>query len=67
MFEGEDGRPCIKWRKKKTVRGIKEKTERIEEEPKGVWNIRDKEGEETEIGREEKAEAEECKDTKRNY
>ena len=33
---GEDGRPCIKWRKKKTVRGIKKKTERMEKDPKGV-------------------------------
>ena len=34
MSEGEDGRPFIEWRKKKTVRGFKEKNERIEEEPK---------------------------------
>ena len=44
MSEGEDGRPCIQWRKKKTVRGIKEKTEIIEKEPKGVWYIRDEDG-----------------------
>ena len=31
---------------KKPVRGIKEKTERIEEEPKGVQYITDKEWEE---------------------
>ena len=44
LSEGEEGRPCIQWRKKKTLMGIKEKTERMEEEPKGVRYITDKEG-----------------------
>ena len=29
MSEGKDGRPCIKWRRKKTRRGSKEKTEEL--------------------------------------
>ena len=29
MSEGEDGRPCIKWRSKKTGRGSREKTEEL--------------------------------------
>ena len=45
MSEGENGRKCIKWRKKKTVRRIKEKTERMENEPKGVQYITDEEAE----------------------
>ena len=35
LSEGEDWRPCIKWRKKKTVRGIKEKIEIMEKDSKG--------------------------------
>ena len=34
--EGEDGRPCIKWRQKKTVSGIRGKMKRMEKEPKGI-------------------------------
>ena len=46
LSEGEDGRPCIKWRKKKTVRGIKGKVERMVKEPNGIHYKTDKEGEE---------------------
>ena len=34
LSEGEDGKPCIKWRKKKNVPGIKGKLERMEKEQK---------------------------------
>ena len=52
MSEGEAGRPCIKWRKKKTGWGIKEKLKKTEEkteekrEKKEVLYLADGEGEE---------------------
>ena len=48
LSEGEDGRPCIKWRKKKTGRGSKEKTKKAEEKIKEreVLYMVDGEGEE---------------------
>ena len=50
LSEGDDGRPCIKWRRQRTTNTTGSKKETVEE------------GEETEIGREEKAEAEEYRD-----
>ena len=50
--EGEDGRPCIKWRKQRMTNPTGREKETIEE------------GEEKEIGREEEAEAQEYRDTK---
>ena len=46
LSEGEDGRPCIKWRKRRTTN------------PTG----REKEGEEEELGGEEKVETQEYRD-----
>ena len=51
LSEGEDGRPCIKWRRQRMMNTTGSKEEMIEE------------GEEKEMGREEKAKAKEYRNT----